>query len=365
MSFATTAEPNTRRNLPADGMREIRCLLKGGGIIAAQVCVEAQERGCFCPAAFGALKGVEAWATADGRGHVTQEDHAERDARASMRLRLAKLKARASGFARQPVERQLAGPALRVANERRGREKAALVEAESEAPVAPEPVRSEPARAVDRLPDADVVDAVSKYGHVRAAEKLLVMPKALRRRFEAITGQTLNEKLVRKIKRGTVVLTAPMAEEPTKEEAMADEKAVRQSCAREGCGRLLRGANKQPGAICAKCRSGCRPSGSAATMDRKQEAIDSALAKAAAPVKLPKTIVTPKAVRTGPSAKHRPLTGVQLAHLSKVVENLPPLPLEAWPWGDLPRFEQLPIGYAMGVLEFMQAHRTKLERMAG
>ncbi len=118
------AAANTRdMAATADGEREVRCILKQGGVIAAGTCLEAQEKNqCFCPAAYGALKGTESLLGPNAHpsdneaiAHVSKQ-----------RIRLAMLKARAQGFAKKKQE--YSGPALTLMNaelERRAKERAA------------------------------------------------------------------------------------------------------------------------------------------------------------------------------------------------------------------------------------------------
>jgi hypothetical protein len=101
-------ETPSSRDLAArsDGCRVLVCMVKAGPI-AAQRCVEQQAEGCYCPQGARALKGVEQAAAEN----LTQ----------SQRAQLVELKARADGLTRQSAERQFAGLALRVENERRAK----------------------------------------------------------------------------------------------------------------------------------------------------------------------------------------------------------------------------------------------------
>jgi hypothetical protein len=102
-------EHGTRTPFAIDGEREVRCLLKSGQVIAAIRCVEAQKEGCFCPAAFGALQGLEALSADPNRASATLHE-TDVATRAKWRIDLVQLKARAAGFVGKKQE--FAGPAL-------------------------------------------------------------------------------------------------------------------------------------------------------------------------------------------------------------------------------------------------------------
>lgn len=104
--------------LRIEGVRELVCMVKSGGIISAQRCVEQQVAGCYCPGAPSAIEGTAA--ALEEPGHVRDEPAAQADAahRAKGRAQLVELRARAAGFARQPPEKQFAGLAKSVQDDR-------------------------------------------------------------------------------------------------------------------------------------------------------------------------------------------------------------------------------------------------------